>query len=586
LPAFLAARRPGLFDRLGRLCDRVAGIFSPQRGLERIVARATLNQMEIFSNGQSGYDAGKSTTQTKGRFSSRINENAVPLTQVQRLRWQANDLLRNNPHARKVVRTLEAKVIGRGLRPQSHATQADGSPHFAFRERAQQLWRAVQNQIDFRGRPGRGGFSFVELQKQALRSIIMSGDLLWHMRPLGAREQAKQGLHIPLALQLIHTERLAEYLTEAAEASNPANRLFRGIELTKDGVPAAYWILQHHPSDPLMFLSTQEADRYDARDIGHLYMPDDLDQYRGVTWFATALLQMRDTADYQYNELKASALAACVALWYRRPTGAGPLGAALPSEWELADRDGNPITGMQPGMLMDLGTDGEVGGFNPARPNTNVAEFIGHMVRTISRALPGVKSSTLTGDYRRASFSSEKSEDNDVWPELEGLQDWFAGGFCQPAYEEVLVAGILAGYFAGVLSAGEFQERRSDLVAAAWQGPVARAINPTDDAKASHLRIQGGISTPQIECARVGLDWHENVKEVAEFIRTCTALGISADLIQQWLGIEAINRIQGDPQSAGIDEDTTAGDASGAPVTADDDEEDESVESPSQTAAA
>ncbi len=38
-----------------------------------------------------------------------------------------------------------------------HVTHADGSQHKEFRQRAREIWRRVSKQIDYRGKPGRGG---------------------------------------------------------------------------------------------------------------------------------------------------------------------------------------------------------------------------------------------------------------------------------------------------------------------------------------------------------------------------------------------------------------------------------------------
>src|SRR5437868_11224522 len=82
--------------------------------------RYTVDQI-FGSNSSGGYAAGKNNRLTKYWQPTRMNENGVPGSQVQRVRWQAWELWRNNPHARKIVKSLESKVVGRGLNPQSHA---------------------------------------------------------------------------------------------------------------------------------------------------------------------------------------------------------------------------------------------------------------------------------------------------------------------------------------------------------------------------------------------------------------------------------------------------------------------------------
>ena len=269
-----------------------------------------------------------------------------------------------------------------------------------------------------------------------------------------------------------------------------------------------------------------------------MYVADDIDQLRGVPWFSPVLLKNQDTADYEYSELKAAAVAACVVLGYRRSTGQQTWGIQQPDDWDLNDADGNRLTALQPGMLLDLGRTGEIQGFNPQRPNSNAADFINHMVRAQAAGVPGIKSTTLIGDYRRSSFSSEKSADNDIWPEIEGIQDWVASSFYQPVYEELLAKAVVSGFFADIISIAEFQKRQTELSAATWHGPVARSINPSDDAKASKMRVQNGQSSPQVEAALLGRDWQEIVRDIEEYIEFCTEHEIPDSVIAQSLGIE------------------------------------------------
>ena len=522
--------------------DKLIAYFSPRSGLARLAARATMQQIEALTGGNAGYNAGKVNRLTHGRFGSNINENAVPREQVDRLRWQSWDLWRNNPHARKIVRTLEAKVVGVGLHLQSQAMRADGTAHVEFRERAKLVYEAACKTIDTLGLPGRGGQSMCGLQKQALRSVVLSGELLYQPRLLTIQEARERGATVPIELRMIHAARLVGTMFVTGAGVAPGNRVFRGIEVTPAGRRAAYWLLNTHPSEAFLTGSDYEAHRIPADQIGHLYVAEDVDQLRGVPWFAAAIMQMGATGDYQFNELKASALASCVVMGYRRGTGQTQFGTAVPDDWDLTDADGNKITAMQPGMLLDLGQNGAIEGFNPSRPSTSAEAWINHMIRSTSTALPGVKSSTLTGDYRNSSFSSERSADNDAWPELNGIQEWMAEGFCQPIYQQIIRAALLAGLFDDVIDTAEYMERESELVAATWQGPVALSINPVDDADAARARVRNGTSSPQREASKVGGNCWEIMSEVKEYIERGLAVGLPEDFVYQAIGIDQLDQ--------------------------------------------
>jgi len=161
------------------------------------------------------------------------------------------------------------------------------------------------------------------------------------------------------------------------------------------------------------------------------------------------------------------------------------------------------------------------------------------MLRGVTAGLPGVKSSTVIGDYRNSSFSSEKSADNDIWPEVMALQDWFASGFCQPIYEAVVKAAALSGYFGESFDVSDFQSNPSRYLDAKWQGPVSQSINPEKDVNAAALRMQHGLSSPQMECARVNVNWIDVLNDVADFYQTAAEKGIPAEVVNNVFSVDA-----------------------------------------------
>lgn len=539
---------------IGEFIDRAISLVSPVWGLQRIAARATISQIEAFSGtGQGGYDAGKHNRLTQGRLGSRVKENAIPIIEVQRLRWQAWHLWRNNGHARKIVRSIKSKTIGNGMIPTSQAVDADGNADTAFRDRARQLWDQLATNFDYRGVPGQGGLDTVGLAKLALQSAVVGGELLYRLMPITARQQKERGLPIPATLMLIDAERLAtgnQFPLSGAEIPE-GNHVYRGIELDSDGRRVAYWLYTY----PIGAIAPVAADakRIEADQLFHLFIEDDIDQYRGVSWFAPSLLDLRDVGDYKYNELKSSAMAACVVLGYRRATGATQLGLNQPTTADMTDADGNQVRSIQPGMFVNLGKDGGLEGFNPQRNGANVEGFAQFMLRGIAGAAPGVKPSTVTGDYRNASFSSERAADNDCWPEIEDVQDWFAAGWYQPWWEKCLDLAVASGFFAGIVDPQAYIDNRSNYVRTKWQGPVNRSINPTDDAKSAGLRVAGLQSPLQHECAAVGTDWRENIRAMAEVYKFAAEAGAPKNAIDHLFGINVTEQIQ---------ESTVGGDAS------------------------
>lgn len=502
----------------------------------------------IFGNMKNGgYEAGRSD-RIHGRIIGSPHENDIPSRQIAALRYRSWNLYRNCPQARKIVRTLDAKVIGRGLSPQPQSTNKDETAFVEFRKRAREVFAEFCKESDFRGKPGAGGQDFAGQCRTALHSCELSGGALYRFHRIDRKEQRDRELFVPLQLQLIHIDRLDETKSE--------KNVFRGIKVDDLGRVVGCWVKQGgvNASEESIFIGIGE--------LRHFYVQDDIDQFLGSPWFGAALLTMDDRRNYENSEIIAAEAAACVVGTYRLSPGQGGFGLQTSdTNSDLTDVDGNPVTRLQPMMMLNLGSAGEFEIKGSDRPNSSASEFLSHLMRGEAASVPGVKSSTLTMDYRNSSFSSERSADNDIWPELETVQDWLALGFCQPIYEECIKAAVLSGLFDKVpgFSAADFEVRKREYLKTTWQGPVCRSINPKDDALAARERIKNGSSSPQREAAKLAADWREILQEDHEYIEFAQSLDIPDDVWQNGLGIEQIDKITTtDPEATGDPKPTEA----------------------------
>lgn len=485
-----------------------------------------------------GYAAAQIDRFTRGRIvGAPTSENQQPYEHYARLRWQAWKLFRDKPQFRKIVRNLCAKIVGsEGLTPRSGAmkTTVEGDvPATNFRVRAQQLWKEQSARMDYAGLPGQGGETQAGLEMIALIACILSGEILYKVRPLSADEQKARSAPAPVAVQLIDASRLVDDMSMQLPEGH---FLYRGIEFDKEMRRYRYWL-----TDPGFLFGVQvdsvTPKPYPASDFKHVFVKDDVDQLRGVSWFAPMLQDARDFADASYNVLKAYAVQCCVVMGYRLGAGKTRFGQTGDTNDDLTDDRGNVINRLSSAMAINLGKDGDIKMFSP-NIQTGNESFLQFIIRGICGAIPGMKSSTVTGDYRNSSFSSERSADNDAWPELEVIQTWFSKAFNQPIYEEVVTAAVADGYFDGIVTAGEFKRNKAKYLACEWQGPVARSINPVDDAQAATLRIKGGTSTPFIEAAKVGLRFEDVIHGAAQARQLVEDAGLPEVYFNSIMGLD------------------------------------------------
>jgi lambda family phage portal protein len=513
-----------------KIIDTIVGLF-------RSSARATMAQVNALVGTTTGPYAAANTSRLNRLMKVVQKENEVSGTRLDVLRAQSWDLYRDNPSCRKIVRSLESKVIGKGMHPESLATNSDGTPNTGFRELSMTLWESLQSGFDSRGMPGKGGLTMGCQQRLALRSAILSGDTLYRIKPISQMEQERRNLPVAIVLQLVDSCRLASDSEIESGTIEQGNFLFRGIEYNANSERVAYWIKNVSIAESAV--TSAKATRIAVEKMGHLFIEEDIDQSRGVPWFSSAILRARRTDDLEYNVLTASAMASCVVAKYSKPTGAPKLGLNSNTTGDdLTDSDGNTVSKIQPGMVVNTGKDGSFDLMSPNQPNMNPEAFVQHLQRGTATAMPGTKGSTVTGDYRNSSFSSERSADNDCWPEIQILQEWFASQYCQPVWETILRTAILEGYFDGVVSMEEFQADPNRFSAAAWQGPVALSINPKDDAAAAAARVRGGLSSLQMECAKVNVNWRDVLNDIAELYETAKEKNIPPEVIANMMGID------------------------------------------------
>lgn len=505
---------------LDRVIEAVAPVWGAKRHFARIALRAS-------------YEAGAPNQNKPWTVNSEPGDSPA-LSEVRNARDRAWHLWRNNPYARKIVRALTAHICGCGMIPESMATGRDGKPNDAFRRASKELFRRWSLAPEMVGRPGRGGLTFGQVQAKACREFILGGEVLVRKRWISRAQQQRRGLPVPYLIELIEGERLAEddyFGRPSLRPRENGSAMFRGIEFDPDtGERLFYHVYRVHPQSPL-FTHTTEIVPIPADEIVHVYLPERTGQMRGVTWFTPGLLQLRDVSDYQQDELVAAAVSACVTMVIKTMAGTGGLGGLnTPTGGSSTNSNGDRFTRLAPGIVPRLQPGEDIVPFNPGRPNSTASDFINHLLRGEAGAFPGLKSSTLTGDYRNSSFSSERSADNDTWPETEQIQEWFADNFCQPIWDQLIEVGVQSNWFdKRQISLGQYRDDPFRFNACLWNGPVAKSINPNDDAQADEKEIAIGVGSIQSKAAARGYNWRQILDDLVEYIEYGESIGLERE---------------------------------------------------------
>jgi len=529
---------------MANLIDRIFGYFSPLRGAKREYARYQLGQLrEKLDSVRANPAKNNRLTRMFGRgASSGDNPNMADVAEIRNRAWE---LFEENPHARKVVRMLAAQVFGCGLMPKSDAKKAD-RPYKEFRAAAKKLWRRWTLRWDYEGDPKSGGLGYVGFTEQIAREVVVGGEVFLIERHLSRKEMKARRLPIPLAIEMLGAEWLADdVIPGVPKATQSGNWIWRGIEYDSTNRRVAYHFRTMHPEDPRWMNNKYETIRVPAEYVRHVYMRSRPKQQRGESWFKAAILRLKNIDDYDYNELMAAATSAMLVFVSNTEFPVDNL-SQLQSNTPDEDGSGNRVEKVQGLTHVHLSTQEKFSGFNQARPNPNAAGFGEYQLRSIATSFPGIKGSTLHGDYKGASFSSERAADNDCWRETESLQAWFAETLFQPLWELMLETGVMEGWFTEELdgrgfSGSYFFANRDDLEPASWHGPVARTMEPKKEAEGVKQELELGVTTWAQAVAQYGGDPEQNLSAIEELFHQIDEMdiddGIKTALMNQILGV-------------------------------------------------
>ena len=236
--------------------------------------------MQLLEGQKRLYEGANVGRRNDGWMTSGGDANAEIGSANARLRTRARDLVRNNAYAAKAVQSLTANVIGGGIVP-----RAD--------DRTDELWARWSDTAD-----AAGNTDFYGLQSLIMRTMVESGSCLVRRRI----RRPEDGLAIPLQLQVLEPDHL-DTSRDIAVLDN-GNTIEQGIQFDAIGRRVGYWLYPRHPGGQSRIGRDAFESRFvPADEVLHIFDVLRPGQVSGVTWFAPAIVKMRDLDDYDEAEL-------------------------------------------------------------------------------------------------------------------------------------------------------------------------------------------------------------------------------------------------------------------------------------------
>lgn len=493
---------------IGRLLDSVIGAISPSAGARRAHARRVMRAYAAA-------EPSRLTASKRPKNNSADSELGGPFGANQLRAW-ARMLVRDNAWAWGVVDTFVNSVVGQGIAVQSAYELPDGSDVEAINERRDQVWREWSEVCEINGQ-----YTFIELQQMAMREIVEAGEVLIRMVPV---DRKFRGIYrpVPLALELIEADRLAEEKDTYNLPLHGNHRVNRGVEIDELGRAVAYWIYPNHPTDP--YTMRGEPRRIDADEVIHLFNRQRIGQTRGVTMFAPCVSWIRDLGLYVENELQASAVASCFTVAIK--TEEMPTGMLPPSteNGRTTDADGNKYEFLQPGLVMHLGPNESIESANPGRPNSASEPWIKLMLRGIAVGT-GLSYETVARDYSQTNYSSNRASQLEDRRRFRRWQRYLIERLNQRVWDQFCLSAAMAD-LNGFPTVAELLENRRKAAPCEHMPPSWEWVDPQSEQTSSENGIKAMQTTYADELGAKGLNWRHVFYQRAKEEELLSRLGL------------------------------------------------------------
>lgn len=442
---------------------------------------------------------------------------------------RGRDSVQNDGYAMGAVHTHRDSIVGAQYRlnaqPEYTVLGADEGWADEFQEAVEGRFNLVADSHEAWLDASRK-MNLTELVRLAVGGFLMTGEVL------ATAEWVRQvGRPFFTAIQMISPTRLCN-----PQGTSDDKFLRRGVVRNVFGEATGYHILISHPNDFMIDMRTKEwrlvpaRKPWGRRQVIHITEALQPDQTRGISDMVTVLKQMRMTKKFQdvtlQNAVVNATYAAAVESELPREVVFASMGAGQPGFETMLGQymsalsayvgsagniaiDGVKMPHLFPGTKLNLKPMGTPGGVG--------TDFEGSLMRHIAAAL-GMSYEEFSRDYTKTNYSSARASMSQTWKYMQGRKKVVADKFAAMIYalwfEEEMNAGNIPlprGFTVDTFYTDPV--KREALLGCDWIGASRGQIDELKETQAAIMRINSGLSTYEIECARLGGDFRKMFKQ-------------------------------------------------------------------------
>ena len=433
--------------------DKLINYFNPKAGLERAKTRAAADAVRAYDI------ASKSRRNAKWRLSSATAAQEVGAA-FQTGAAAAQELVRNNPLAKRAKRVIASRTIGLGVKAEVISDNKKISAKKTSRIQAAWDEWAESTDCDFEGT-----YNLYGLQYLWVSTLVESGGVFVrrHINPKNT---------IPLQLQTFEQSHL-----DTSKQSTAADiEIIDGVQFN-NGKLAGYWLFER----PAIASFNTESRFYKVEEIVHIFLKERAGQHVGMTWFDSSANTLRNYDVYADAKLMQQQIAALFALIIEdAPTNSG-LG--------LSDGSRGMPDELEPAMIEYVQSGQNIHTITPPKAD-NATEFDVSLKQLIASGI-GVTYEQLTGDYSRVSWASGRMGNVEFYAQLDIIQ----GVILQPSFNKI---------FDWFLSLYNLSNATRDKFKADWTFPPHVSVEPSAEFDLIIKKVRNGMLSPRKAAKALG----------------------------------------------------------------------------------
>lgn len=400
---------------------------------------------------------------------------------------RSRDLYRNFPLVHACIDRMIDYIIGTGIKFQPRLRNED-FPDFS-EEELLEISRDIKEKFYIWGESCGidSRFSFFELQRQIVFSMLVSGECFWNS--VFVKNKLKIQLFEPERVSLPNNQMETKYLR-------------RGLKFNEYGENIGFYIEKYNSYDGILDnIAWEYVPRFGASSgfcragqIAKIIRPE---QIRGIPLLANVIIPSKELAEYLGSEQAAAKVASFFTVFIKKTTPTTGFGFTSEVHNENKSIQKADIPPLAPAAIIELLENEDITLANPTRPSSQFSKFISTISEYICASI-GIPYEIVIMLFQssysasRASFCSFQNT-IEVWQKI--LENKFLWYVFELWLRDYLVEN---GYISDFKS-----DEAERWLQGSWIPPAIHSIEPSADIDAAAKRVEAGFSTVQREAEQL-----------------------------------------------------------------------------------